>query len=124
MRKLTAIICTLIIGSAFAQAWDFELGRQTQGYGQGPYGLQPSPQGFSVANSAWYGLVRYNYPVTKNWYGSQVWVLPEGGLFLTSPLTWYARIQVLIDTPGWTLFGDCRTDGTTEGCRFGVRFSL
>lgn len=79
--------------------------------------------GFSVAPAA-YALVRYNLPLGNEVWGSQFWLLPEAGVWLTTPLRGYLRVQLLLDMPIATLFADCRSDGTASSCRVGLRLSL
>ncbi|MGE5552812.1 MAG: hypothetical protein ACM3XZ_02675 [Betaproteobacteria bacterium] len=51
------------------------------------------------------------------------WLLPEGGVMLSSPVEWYGRVQVLADTPWATVGGEVRT-GDRPWTRVFVRFGL
>lgn len=84
---------------------DFEIGQQ----------LYPAP--------AYYGLARINYQLGDiKIIDSQLWFLPEVGVFFSSPPKGYVRGQILLDTPLFTVGADVRYPETYG--RVFVRFSL
>lgn len=93
---------------ARAAPWGFEVGQE--------YSLAAPP--------APYALVRYNWRVADiSIIDSQVWILPEAGIYLTSPASAYGRVQALFDTPIATLGAEARAGDGTRGRLF-VRFNL
>lgn len=84
-------------------------------------------QNFDVTNNANfpYMLARVNIPVGNQIGESQLWVLPEIGLFYPgAPAAWY-RIQAVLSSPKQGVFIDAQTSpelGTQV--RVGVRFGL
>lgn len=106
MKRL-AFSLLIVLGIALAQAWDFEVGRE-----------------FSTTGQAWYGMARYNLPLTSEILGTQAWLLPEFGLWMpdSGPYFGYLRAQFIVDRDFGALFADYRIDTkNTSFLRLGVR---
>lgn len=102
-----AVFFAPVVARAAPGAWDFEVGQE--------YRLAAAP--------APYLLARYNWRVADiRVIDSQVWLLPEAGVFL-SPPAGYARLQLLLDTPIATLGAEGRA-GDGARVRVFLRFGL
>lgn len=95
-RLIVAILIVLLAAAPVAAAWDFEAGRE-----------------FSLNHpSDWYLMARYNWKLADiSSMNSQVWLLPEAGIFWASPPMGYGKIQLLFDTPVFTTGIDARMTG-------------
>jgi len=120
IRQLTALLLAALIvgilgGLTHAQSLNFEVGMQ-------------SP----IANSASatpYIMLRDNIPLSKEFLGTKLWILPELRV-QTSPFDFTFRTQFLMDNKRFALFIDywakrLQTLQDSEMfLRFGLRFSL
>lgn len=114
MFKKLIFTCALLLGSvSFAQfsipATDIEIGNT--------YILD--------GGSYPYGLLRFNIPIGSEILGSQLFLLPEGGIFFKETTSGWFRLQAVLDGPTNTVFADLQSSpllGTQA--RVGIRFSL
>jgi hypothetical protein len=85
-------------------AWSFEIGKEFAG------------------DQAPYAQARVNLPLGEiPLIGTQFWLLPEAGVVLSDPAKGYSRVQVLADTPLFTVGADVKVN---EWGRLFVRFNL
>lgn len=111
MLKKLLVFTTLSLGAvSFAQLpLDFEIGQTfVAGGGQYPY-----------------ALARANIALGPEILQSQLFLLPELGVFFENETSYWLRVQAVLDGPTNTLFADLQTSpmlGTQA--RVGVRFSL
>lgn len=102
-----AVFFAPVVARAAPGAWDIEIGQEFT------LTSAPSP----------YLLARYNWRLADiRVIDSQVWLLPEAGIFL-SPLSGYGRLQLLLDTPAFTLGAEGRAGDDTRA-RIFLRFNL
>lgn len=107
LTALVAVFFAPVVSRAAPGSWDFELGQE--------YSLASPP--------APYALARYNWQVADiRIIDSQLWLLPEAGVFL-STLSGYGRLQLLLDTPAFTLGAEGRA-GEQAWARVFLRFGL
>ena len=119
-RQLVALLlAALLVGFlgslAHAQSLSFEIGMQ-------------SPIANSQSSTP-YVMVRDNIPLTGDFLGTRLWLLPELRV-QTSPFDTTFRTQVLMDNEQFALFVDLwaehlqKLQDTEVYLRFGLRFSL
>jgi hypothetical protein len=114
LRALLLVAAFALTGLTTAQALDFEIRYET--------GLLGSTPGIG-------GAARLNLPIGPELFGARLWILPEVGGIITGLPEGYARVQILADASGLTIFGDARysflPNGDTRGqFGVGVRFGI
>ena len=119
MKRIVLVALVVFATLGAAQAWDFEAGREIA--------LTEVGQ-----EQSWYFKVRYNLPLSSEVLGTQLWALPEFGVWVPdqAPYHGYVRLQFLVDQTFGALFTDIRA-GYPAGpdrhqvyalLRFGIRF--
>lgn len=110
LKKLLFCVALTLSASSFAQPpLDFEVG-----------------QTYILNGASYpYALARVNIAIGPEILKSQLFLLPELGVFFKDETSYWLRVQAVLDGPTNTLFAEGQTSpmlGTQA--RIGVRFSL